>query len=50
MEMLKSIKNLFSKNSKDKQPLSNTTLLLTITICTFVIMYLFAMIVWGGGF
>ena len=50
MEMLKSIKNLFSKNSKDKQPLSNTTLLLTITICTFVIMYLFAMIAWGGGF
>ena len=40
--------NLFSK--KDRQPLSNTTLLLTITICTFVGMYLLAMIIWGGGF
>jgi len=41
------LKNFFGKN---KQSVSNTTLLLTITICTFVIMYLFAMIVWGGGF
>ncbi len=40
--------NLFSK--KDRQPLSNTTLLLTITICTFVGMYLLAMLIWGGGF
>ena len=35
---------------KFKQPVSNTALLLTITICTFVVMYIFAMAVWGGGF
>ena len=33
-----------------KQPLSNTTLLLTITICTFFGMYLLGMAIWGGGF
>ncbi len=38
------------KPKKDKLPLSNTTLLLTITICSFVVMYLLAMIIWGGGF
>lgn len=38
------------KQKKDKLPLSNTTLLLTITICSFVVMYLLAMIIWGGGF
>lgn len=42
-------KDLFAKK-QNKQPISNTKLLLTITICTFVAMYLFAMIVWGGGF
>lgn len=42
------IKNFFAK--KFKQPVSNTALLLTITVCTFFAMYLFAMIVWGGGF
>ncbi|WP_191013820.1 ABC transporter permease [Treponema zioleckii] len=41
--------NLLFKR-KNKQPLSNTALLLTITICTFVGMYLLAMIIWGGGF
>ncbi len=41
--------NLFGKK-ENRQPLSNTTLLLTITICTFVGMYLLAMIIWGGGF
>lgn len=40
---------IFSKK-KDKQPLSNTTLLLTITVCTFFAMYLLAMLIWGGGF
>lgn len=47
-----SIKNCF-KSLTDKnlrKPVSNTTLLLTITICTFVAMYLIGMIVWGGGF
>jgi len=42
---------LFNKIfKKGGQPVSNTSLLLTITICTFVAMYLFGMIVWGGGF
>lgn len=48
MKFFKKIKNFFAK--KFKQPVSNTSLLLTITICTFVAMYVFAMIVWGGGF
>ena len=42
--------NKLSNKEKSKLPLSNTTLLLNITICTFVAMYLIAMIVWGGGF
>jgi len=37
-------------SNKVKQPISNTALLLTITICTFFAMYLLGMIVWGGGF
>ena len=41
--------NLFGKK-ENRQPLSNTTLLLTITIFTFVGMYLLAMLIWGGGF
>ena len=48
MKFFEKIKNFFAK--KFKQPISNTSLLLTITICTFVSMYVFAMIVWGGGF
>lgn len=49
--MKKSLKNVFSKFMlKRKQPLSNTNLLLTITICTFFAMYILAMIIWGGGF
>ena len=43
------MKNLFAKK-EGKQPISNTNLLLIITICTFVVMYLFGMIVFGGGF
>lgn len=35
---------------KIKPPLSNTALLLTITIATFVVMYVGAMIIWGHGF
>ncbi|MBO4320158.1 MAG: sugar ABC transporter permease YjfF, partial [Treponema sp.] len=35
---------------ENRQPLSNTTLLLTITILTFIGMYVLAMIIWGGGF
>ena len=48
MKFFEKIKNFFAK--KFKQPVSNTSLLLTITICTFVAMYVFAMIVWGAGF
>lgn len=44
--------SLFSRILKKNpgEPISSTTLLLTITICSFVIMYLGAMIIWGGGF
>lgn len=35
---------------KRREPISNTNLLLTITICTFIGMYVLAMLVWGGGF
>ncbi|MBN2049154.1 MAG: sugar ABC transporter permease YjfF [Spirochaetales bacterium] len=38
------------QTGKPKEPISSTTLLLTITISTFIAMYLLAMIVWGGGF
>ena len=41
--------NLFGKK-ENRQPLSNTSLLLTITVCTFFGMYLLGMIIWGGGF
>ena len=35
---------------QSREPISNTNLLLIITICTFVGMYGTAMSVWGGGF
>ena len=35
---------------KQREPLTDTNLLLTITICTFVGMYALAMLIWGGGF
>lgn len=35
---------------KRREPISNTNLLMTITVCTFIGMYLLAMIIWGGGF
>jgi simple sugar transport system permease protein len=35
---------------KVREKISNTTLLLIITICTFVGMYALGMLVWGGGF
>lgn len=37
-------------NSKRREPLTDTQLLLTITIGIFVGMYILAMAVWGGGF
>jgi len=38
------------KTNAIKEPVSNTTLLLTITVCGFFAMYLLAMLIWGGGF
>ena len=35
---------------KNRESISNTSLLLRITICTFFGMYVLAMLVWGGGF
>ena len=35
---------------KRREPLTDTQLLLTITICIFIAMYLMAMAIWGGGF
>ena len=35
---------------KRRERISNTTLLMTITVCTFICMYLLAMIIWQGGF
>ena len=49
MSFANPVKKIFEKR-KFRQPLSNTNLLLAITICIFVAMYLLAMIVWGGGF
>ncbi len=42
--------NVITKNKKLKQPLSNTALLLTITVCTFFGMYILGMLIWQGGF
>ncbi len=42
--------NAIAGKEKVKQPLSNTALLMTITICIFFAMYLLAMVIWGGGF
>ncbi|MBO6040621.1 MAG: sugar ABC transporter permease YjfF [Oscillospiraceae bacterium] len=33
-----------------REPITDTQLLLTITICIFVCMYVAAMLIWGGGF
>jgi len=35
---------------KHREPLTDTNLLLIITICTFFGMYILAMLIWGGGF
>lgn len=43
-------KAIMSKRRKGKEPLTDTNLLLTITICIFFGMYCMAMVVWGGGF
>lgn len=33
-----------------REPLTDTNLLLTITICIFLAMYILAIVIWGGGF
>ena len=45
-------KGLFAgiPGKKGREPISNTSLLLRITICTFFGMYILAMLVWGRGF
>lgn len=35
---------------RQREPISDTQLLLTITICIFFVMYAAAMAIWGGGF
>ena len=40
-------KNLLGRR---REPITDTQLLLTITICIFVFMYVLAMVIWGGGF
>ena len=39
-----------TKPDRRREPITDTQLLLTITICIFVFMYGLAMLVWGGGF
>ncbi len=39
-----------SSRIRRREPLNDTQLLLTITICIFFGMYILAMIIWGGGF
>ncbi len=36
--------------TRKREPLTDTNLLLTITACIFFGMYIFAWLVWGGGF
>ncbi len=38
------------RGGRQREPLTDTQLLLTITICIFVGMYVLAISVWGGGF
>ena len=45
-----SVKNAKSAGSRRREPLTDTQLLLTITICIFFVMYALAMLIWGGGF
>ncbi len=35
---------------REKESLTDTALLMTITVCTFCFLYVLAMAVWGGGF
>ncbi len=44
------VKNSKNSNPVRREPLTDTQLLLTITICIFFVMYGAAMLIWGGGF
>ncbi|MBP7479882.1 MAG: sugar ABC transporter permease YjfF [Spirochaetaceae bacterium] len=48
LSLKESLPRLLKK--KPGEAVSSTSLLLTITICSFIIMYLLAMLIWGGGF
>ena len=39
-----------TNRTRRREPMSDTQLLLTITICIFFGLYILAMLVWGGGF
>ena len=39
-----------TNRTRRREPMSDTQLLLTITICIFFGLYILAMAVWGGGF
>ena len=39
-----------TKNLRRREPLTDTQLLVTITVCIFFAMYAAAMLIWGGGF
>ncbi len=49
---MKNDRGLFTgvSEKKRREPISNTNLLMTITVITFIGMYVLAMFVWGGGF
>ncbi len=38
------------RTPRRREPITDTQLLLTITVCIFVGMYVLAMLIWGGGF
>lgn len=38
------------RSDRLREPLTDTQLLLTITVCIFIGMYILAMLIWGGGF
>ena len=44
------IKSAEPKIRKRREPLTDTNLLMTITICLFFVIYVAAMIIWGSGF
>jgi len=48
LSLKESLPRLLKK--KPGEAVSSTSLLLTITICSFIVMYLLAMLIWGGGF